>query len=63
MRKADEPEGAAMIIGIGICSFLALCGVIGLALCKASGSDEYERKIDDEAQMKYLKEWREKHGK
>lgn len=52
-----------MIIGIGICSFLAFCGVVGLALCKAAGHDEEERRRDDEAQMDYLKQWREKHGK
>ena len=47
----------AVAFGIGFIIF----GFLGYAVCAVPKS-EYEQRLDDEAQMQYLKEDRERHS-
>ena len=47
----------AITLGIGALIF----GIIGWAMCAVPKSD-YEQRLDDEAQIEYLKQYREKHS-
>lgn len=42
---------------------LILLGLFDVLLVVSCSELENDRRIDDEAQQQYLKEWREQHGK
>ena len=42
---------------------LILLGLFDILLVVSCSELENDRRIDDEAQQQYLKEWREQHGK
>lgn len=42
---------------------LILLGLFDVLLVVSCSELEKDRRIDDEAQQRYLKEWREQHGK
>lgn len=42
---------------------LILLGLLDVLLVVSCSELEKDRRIDDEAQQQYLKEWREQHGK
>lgn len=45
---------------------LIIIGIIGAIICYSACTlpkSEYEQRLDDEEQMKYLKEYQIKHGK
>lgn len=42
---------------------LILLGLFDVLLVVSSSELKNDRRIDDEAQQQYLKEWREQHGK
>jgi hypothetical protein len=46
-------------IGIGVGAFLVLCAILTWALCAmAAPATPQEREREDQAQMAYLREWR-----
>lgn len=47
-----------IIIGAGI-----LLGIVVLMCLLGAGVDEVEKRLEDEEQIQYLREWSKEHGK
>lgn len=52
-----------LIVITAILAFLAFLAVTAYVILIGRSPTEEERYLDDEAQMKYLAEWQETHGK
>ena len=46
-----------------ISSIVSLLGVVVLICLVGAGVDEIEKRLEDEEQIRYLREWSKEHGK